>query len=258
MAMSGYALNDHTPDGVMQEIKNTMLFLEHRPDLVYDWLESKGHSWRIYSSGMPFFLQVASMFARYESGNGQFREIEKLGEDALNDDLPDVAFVEPFYWCDPRKEGTAASDDHAPASLAGGQRFLNIVRDAIVGPETIARNKDLWDRLLMIVTYDEHGSFFDHVPPPKVPTKPEPPASYPQFDTLGLRVPAIVISPFVKSGYVHKGVLDHTSILKFLGEKFGDGHYSDLVDNRGVGSLSDVLDSDLLASSADIPDPPQP
>ena len=110
----------------------------------------------------------------------------------------------------------------------------------------------------MIVTYDEHGSFFDHVRPPQIPTKPEAPANYPQFDTLGLRVPAIVISPFVKSGYVHKGVLDHTSILKFLGEKFGDGHYSDLVDSRGVGSVSEVLDPDLMTSSADIAAPPQP
>ena len=110
----------------------------------------------------------------------------------------------------------------------------------------------------MLITYDEHGSFFDHVRPPQIPTKPEPPASYTPFDTLGLRVFAIVVSPFVKPGYVHKGILDHTSVLKFLGEKFGEGHYTDSVNSRDVGSLSDVLDSDLLVSSAAIDVPPQP
>ena len=139
MAMCGYALTDHTPDGVIQEIKNTELFLEHRPDPILRLAGVKGTELAHILCRHAFFRQVSSMFVRYESGSGQFRELDQLKVDALNDDLPDVAFVEPFYWCDPRKEGTAASDDHAPASLAGGQRFLNVVRDAVIGPESRSR-----------------------------------------------------------------------------------------------------------------------
>jgi phospholipase C len=80
-----------------------------------------------------------------------------------------------------------------------------------------------------------------------------PPVDYPPFTTTGVRVPAIVVSPFVQPGTVHKGLMDHTSILKFLGEKFApDGHYSEWVDPlREIESVSDVLDTDLLASDSD-------
>jgi len=96
------------------------------------------------------------------------------------------------------------------------------------------------------VTYDEHGGFFDHVSPPALRTDPPAGASYPGFETLGVRVPAFVISPFVNPKTVFNGRLDHTSILKFIGQKFGKGgSYSDVVDKRAVGSVLDVLDASV-------------
>jgi phospholipase C len=102
----------------------------------------------------------------------------------------------------------------------------------------LKRSTDLWRSSVMIVTYDEHGGFFDHVSPPLVPQG----AQYPAFESLGVRVPAFVISPFVKPMTVHKERLDHTSILRFLGERFGGrSGYSELVNARPVGNISDVL-----------------
>jgi phospholipase C len=107
--------------------------------------------------------------------------------------------------------------------------------------------------MVMIVTYDEHGGFFDHVSPPALRTDPPPGASYPHFDTLGVRVPAAIASPFVRLGSVFHGVLDHTSILKVSGERFGGGSYSNVVDKRPVGSASAVLDA--LGSDRPAPQP---
>jgi phospholipase C len=97
----------------------------------------------------------------------------------------------------------------------------------------------------MVVTYDEHGGFFDHVSPPALRTDPPPGALYQRaFETLGVRVPAFVISPFVDPKTVFKERLDHTSILKLIGQKFGkDGSYSTLVDSRPVGSVADILNA---------------
>ena len=111
-----------------------------------------------------------------------------------------------------------------------------------------------WKTALMIVTYDEHGGFFDYVAPPRIVTDPPDDAKYSaRFETLGVRVPAYIISPFVQPGTVSHNLLDHTSILKLLGEKFGNGVYSPEVDARPVGSVSHLLVFDNPQ-----PDPPAP
>jgi Phosphoesterase family len=112
----------------------------------------------------------------------------------------------------------------------------------------------------MIITYDEGGGFFDHVSPIELKTTVVESTCDP-FPTLGIRVPALIVSPLVKPGGLFKGLLDHTSILKFIGQKFGDdGHYSSEVNNRPkVGSVLDVLsDSDCRVNEPrkEIPEPP--
>ena len=104
----------------------------------------------------------------------------------------------------------------------------------------------------MIVAYDEHGGFFDHISPPPMTTEPPPNAKYTAgFTTLGVRVPAFVISPFVEPKSVSHILFDHTSILKFLGQKFGaNGSYSPFVDNRAVGSVADILTAPDPANAA--------
>lgn len=250
MASAGYAVVDHTPDGYLSELKD--IIDETKQDLLYDWLERHGRSWRVYHSGSPFFMTVPRILAKYESDvqtQNYFRPIESLVDDFTNDNLPDVVFVEPLYQDDPRRGSAQATDDHAPASLYGGQRFLKVVHEALTA------NPSVWNRLVAVITYDEHGSFFDHVPPPALRTDPSPGSNWKggRFDTLGMRVPTIVLCPFVQSGSLYEGVLDHTSILKFLGDLYGNGRHSESVDSRRVGNLADVLDDDLLSGAMPLP-----
>jgi hypothetical protein len=149
--------------------------------------------------------------------------------------LPQVIFVEPTYQDSPHTG--RSTDDHAPAGISDGQQFLMEVY------KTVTANSAFWKSALLIVDYDEHGGFFDHVSPPLIPTNPPGGAEWSApFKSLGVRTPAFIISPFVSPGAVSHNLLDHTSVLKLLGEKFGTGSYSPDVDSRPVSSISHVLD----------------
>jgi phospholipase C len=143
--------------------------------------------------------------------------------------MPQVIFIEPEYTDGPH---LAPNDDHSPTGVAPGQAFLAGIY------QTISASKR-WDETLMIVTYDEHGGFFDHVSPLAIPTDV---AGY-QFQTTGLRVPAFLISPYVTPGGVYSGNLDHTSILQLLADKFNaGGTYSAPVSARTqLSKLSSAL-----------------
>ena len=253
MAMSGYALVDFTPDSYLQIAEN--LFYDEPDNLVYDWLSARGVSWRVYHSGSFFFMQMPRMLGKYLADlrtQALFRPIERLAEDFKTGDLPPVVFVETLYEDDARRGSQQATDDHPPASLWGGQRLLNIVGGAF------GANQSVWEHMVAIISYDEHGSFFDHVKPPSIATAPPPNSKWKggPFKTLGVRVPGIVVSPFVKPGSVFEGLLDHTSILKFLGELYGGGSYTPVVNDRPVGKVSDVLDDALLAGQGTLTPPP--
>jgi phospholipase C len=158
-----------------------------------------------------------------------------------------VIFIEPQYTDAPVKQ-MSPNDDHPPTSISKGQELLLDIYNALTA------NPDRWSRTVLIVTYDEHGGFFDHVSPIAVPHHPAG-ARYVKFSTTGVRVPAFVVSPLVKRGGVFSKPLDHTSILRLIGERFGSGAgYSSDVDQRaGIGSLGEVLQSE---ARIDIPAPP--
>lgn len=80
-------------------------------------------------------------------------------------------------------------------------------------------NEELWNSTLFIVTYDEHGGFYDHVEPPKAVCPDGNTFEY-SFDRLGVRVPAVLVSPWLEPG-VFSGVLDHTSVGRYLSEIWG-------------------------------------
>ncbi len=237
MAMSGFSTIDVNQVPLPQQ------------ELVYDWLTANGIRWRVYHECMPFFALMPNwiddilLHDRFRPFAQLFRDVE----DEPPGEFPQVIFVEPTYTdCPHIGVGT---DDHAPSAIKGGQQFLLEVY------RSMRRNLEVWAGSVIIVTYDEHGGFFDHVSPPALRTDPPPGALYPAFETLGVRVPAFVISPFVEPGAVFNPVLDHTSILKFIGQKFGqNGRYSAIVDERDVGSVLDVLN----APDLERPAPPIP
>jgi phospholipase C len=107
-----------------------------------------------------------------------------------------------------------------PQNIAIGEHFAGRVIDAVM-------NGPGWERTLLIWTYDEHGGYFDHVPPPAaIPPDDIPPIlrpgeqAYNGFAQYGFRVPCAVVSPWARAGYVSHEVFDHTSICALVEAKW--------------------------------------
>ncbi|MFM0271903.1 alkaline phosphatase family protein [Paraburkholderia aspalathi] len=238
MAMAGESAISDNVSGFLPE-----------QSLVYDWLTAHGASWCVYQSGgffpfsslMPKWLPeiVTSLALPLDGNGGRFRRYSRFKEDWTNSsNLPQVIFIEPEYTDGPHR---VPNDDHSPTGVAPGQAFLADIY------QTISASKR-WDETLMIVTYDEHGGFFDHVSPLEISTDV---AGY-QFQTTGLRVPAFLVSPYVAPGGVFSGDLDHTSILQLLADKFNaGGTYSAPVSARTqLSKLSSALSETRTPGSA--------
>jgi phospholipase C len=135
-------------------------------------------------------------------------------EDAARGTLPSVAWIDPNF-SNFNELGVPPNDDHAPADITDGQELVLAVYDAL------ARSPQ-WERSLLVVVYDEHGGFFDHVPPPEA--QDEDPK---MFGRYGVRVPAIIVSPWVERRSVSKTVFDHTSIIKTILLRFCAGALHD-------------------------------
>jgi hypothetical protein len=86
---------------------------------------------------------------------------------------------------------------------------------------SLRANPALWQSTLVVILYDEHGGFCDHVVPP-IAIPPDDNQQEYSFDQLGVRVPALLVSPWVKRG-VERTQFDHTSLLKYLIDKWGLG-----------------------------------
>ena len=110
-----------------------------------------------------------------------------------------------------------------------------------------------WSRPLFVVTYDEHGGFFDHVPPPGTPLADDPnpqPRVHPDgADHLGVRVPALVISPWVDAGTVINTPFDHTTIIKTILQRFAPDEHAD---GAAFGPRTQAANS-LLGALRDAP-----
>lgn len=213
-------------------LDNSGLFLPDQP-LVYDWLAAHDVRWCAYQAGgfFPFFSLmkrwlpeiVTSLSLSEFGGKGRFRRYKRFAADwAAPEPVPSVIFVEPEYTDGPHDD---PNDDHSPTGVAKGQAFLADIYSVLIS------NPGRWANTMMVVTYDEHGGFFDHVPPLQIPAQ----VAGVHVPTTGARVPAIVISPQVDPGSVFTGPLDHTSILQFFDDKFSPGAgYSAAVNARQV------------------------
>jgi phospholipase C len=250
MSLSGYSLIDSTPNALLPD-----------QTLVFDWLEKRNIRWRVYSDGIPFLTLMPHAWPLMISG--KFKRLSDLSHDALNEpdtSWPQVILVEPDYESAPVHLSGQACDNHPPLPVAFGEAFLRQVYEALTGAPT-AR----WAKMLTIYTFDEHGGFFDHVPPAPIPSPKPQGAVYTaggDFATTGVRVPAILISPLVTPGSVKKDLFDHTSILQLIAERFGSNGeiYSSEVDARrqaGVQSVSVALEAGLAARTPP-PPPGQP
>jgi hypothetical protein len=159
-----------------------------------------------------------------------------LEDDFNKSDFPQVVWIEPKYTYAYR----IGNDDHPDASIFEGQLFLGNVY------KSLRSDPGRWAKTLLIITYDEHGGFFDHVVPPKVSTS----GNFEPFTTAGLRVPAFLISPYVRAGVPFHQTLDHTCMLALIDKRFSLNRYP--VDGRGQGLFGGL--DDALADAANLPD----
>ncbi|MGB8064382.1 MAG: alkaline phosphatase family protein [Candidatus Sulfotelmatobacter sp.] len=143
-----------------------------------------------------------------------FGTYDQFLSDCENGTLPEYSFVEPNYSDHDTDTGEeVANDQHPDHNVQAGEAFIASVYNAIKG------NADLWASTALLIVYDEHGGIFDHVPPPPC-TSDQFAASANDtgtgqpfaFDRLGVRVPAILVSPWVPKGTVVSRVFDHASI----------------------------------------------
>ena len=193
--------------------------LYHRPSFVRH-LDVHGVSWRWYSfetgtlrlADRHYRLGHQDRFAFFSHTILSWKtRIERsidprtpsFIEDAARGALPSIAWIDPnFSNFDPI--GFPPNDDHVPADIRDGQELVLAVYHALA-------TSPHWERTLLIVFYDEHGGFFDHVAPPEATDE-----DRETFGRYGVRVPALIVSPWIEPGLVSHTLFDHTSIIKTI------------------------------------------
>src|ERR1700732_2581440 len=175
---------------------------------IFDRLSEAGKSWRIYYYDFPSSL-LLNRQRRLENLSG-YALVKQFFSDARDEtSFPAFVFIEPKYF------GADQNDDHPPHNIFKAEKLIADVYN------TIRSNPALWETTLLVVVYDEHGGFYDHVEPPAA-VAPDDHQEEWTFDRLGVRVPAILVSPWVRAG-VEKTLFDHTSLLRYLTEKWNLG-----------------------------------
>lgn len=174
---------------------------------VFDRLNDAGVSWRIYIHD----IGSSFLFGERILGSGNIFTIDQYEIDAATGQLPHFAFIEPRY--DNAYTGIG-NDDHWPHDIRLGQELISRVFFALA-------NSPQWARSAFVLTYDEHGGFFDHVRPPRTrDDRANGSDLFEDYSQLGFRVPTVVASPFARRGFVGHATYDHASVLKLLEWRF--------------------------------------
>jgi len=160
---------------------------------IFQQLDQKGVSWKVYSSTTTW-LQNFQYVQRTPKAKANFVAAAEFLTDVKEGTLSDVSWI----------IGAPGGDEHPSANIQTGQ---DAVADGIVNN---IGGGAYWDSAAIFVTWDDFGGFYDHVAPPQVDKY-----------GYGFRVPCLVISPYAKQGYLDPATNDHTSILKFVENRYG-------------------------------------
>src|SRR5262249_52687192 len=193
---------------------------------IMERLDAHGITWLDYYSDFP---GVAVLLEDANAHPQHFLPISQFFTDAARRALPSLSWVHPGFVI------RQAEDN--PDHIQVGDAFASQVVNAVL-------SSPAWPRTILIWCYDEHGGYYDHVPPPAVvapddiPPDIDVPPDYPGgYDRYGFRVPAVVVSPYARRNHVSHKVRDHTAILKLIERKwnlpaltFRDANADDLFD----------------------------
>lgn len=184
---------------------------------IFHRLSEAGKSWRIYRDPGSLAQVMAFEWLTDDERIGNWRSLDDFADDVANDRLPAYAFIEPCHDGPlSNSQHPGNNDDNSKPTGPGlwdFQRGENLLIDIY---EALRARPDVFDKAVLLVTYDEHGGMYDHVPPPTDAVAPEPfgrprqswmprligwfveqPKSRFRFNALGPRVPTVVVSPRV-------------------------------------------------------------
>jgi phospholipase C len=205
---------------------------------IFERLTAAGIGWANYNTTGP----TGTTMELYPTDDAVFTAtnappIAQFFTDAAAGTLPSFSLLDPNY-------DTQSQEN--PQNIVVGESFLRQVVEAI-------GSSPAWLRTLLIITYDEHGGYYDHVPPPAalapdaIPPMVQPGEStYDGFQRYGFRVPSILVGPYAKSNYVSHVVYDHTSILAFIERKWNLSALT--YRDANANDLTDFLDLNAMAA----------
>jgi phospholipase C len=224
---------------------------------VFELFEEKGLAWAIYFHDLHDLLQ----FPKLAPTKDHFRRFDRWADDVAAGSLPDYTFLFPRFMKARSRDGGAllANSQHPPEDARFADHLIADVYDAL------AANPDLFRESALVITYDEHGGFYDHVLPGRAPNpdgqnspNPDDRATFKipffAFDRIGLRVPAVIVSPWIAKSTVEHRMLQHTSIIKTVSEIFGLNGPLNRRD-ESARSFADLFDvADQPRSAKDMPE----
>jgi phospholipase C len=228
---------------------------------IYDRMLNAGHSSKLY-----YFDTASSTMEVVNLLSNQpkiFATYDQFLEDCRQNALPDYSFIEPNYTDHEGPGGgeLLASDQHPDHDVQSGEVFMASIYNAI------HENPDLWKSTVLLVVYDEHGGIYDHVPPPAC--TPDTPFIAPAadtggapfaFDRLGVRVPAVLVSPWIAKATVVPGpedpangrTFEHASIPGTVTQHFIGAYDNRSPREKAAPTFLDLL-GDTMRPAADCP-----
>jgi phospholipase C len=226
---------------------------EYKNPTIFELLSKHGKSWRIYYDDTPQVWAFHTLWDK-DQYHANWFTMDRFASHVKEGRLPNYSFIEPNHRPPVHVMGDqfplggqdvsnsqhpennvvpvadyAAGTDAPDGDFARGERLIASVY------EVLRANPDLFQRTLLVITYDEHGGFYDHVPPPTAVPSPEGKktlwsrvfralyhrrAAHFDFTMLGVRVPAVIVSPYIRQHTVDTTVRDHAAIPATLRELF--------------------------------------
>ena len=207
---------------------------------IFDRVSAAGLQGAYYYHGEP----VTGLF-RSKRYDALSYPIDRFWNDARDGRLANVVFVDPDYTDAAEDRGTS-NDYHPKGSVLVAEQFVARVHDAL-------KDSPQWGRMVFVLNFDEHGGFFDHVPPPSChdDTVLAGSGPFPNLKRLGFRVPAIAMGPFAPRRIESAGPYEHCSILKMIEWRWGLEPMT--ARDRYAKNLANALDFRARRAPVDLP-----